>query len=107
MAEEILDQTVVQEDPQPKPNIYKFLKDNQLTTKDEVTFNKEYSSSEKQKELYTFMKDNQLTTKDFDTFSSDNFGALKKYTYTKSSWFTRFKQWIINIWFAITNFPRG
>ena len=107
MAEEIIDETVVQEEPQPKPNIYKFLKDNKLTTKDEATFNKDYSSSEKQKELYNFMKENQLTTKDFDAFSSDNFGALKKYTQSKSSWFTRFKQWITNIYTAITTFPRG
>lgn len=105
MAEEIIDETVVQDDPQPKPSIYKFLKDNNLTTKDEVTFNKDYSNSEKQKELYKFMKDNELTTKDFNTFSSDNFGALKKYTYTKRNFFARFREWISNIYTAITTFP--
>jgi len=103
MAEEL--EQVVEE--QPKPSIYKFLKDNGLTTKDEATFGKEYSTPEKQKELYEFMKGNQLTTKDLATFSSDNFGAFKKYGQPKSSFYTRFKQWINNIWYAIINFPRG
>lgn len=88
MADEILP---VQEEVQPNP-IYKFLKDNGLTTKDETTFAKEYSNKEKQKELYKFMSDNKLTTKDFNAFSSDNFGALKKYTQPKSIW-QRLKEW--------------
>jgi len=105
MAEEIVEQQFVQEDPQPKPSIYKFLKENNLTTKDEATFNKDYSNAEKQKELYNFMKENQLTTKDFNTFSSDNFGALKKYGYTKRSFTSRLIEWFGNIYRAITVFP--
>lgn len=94
---------VVQDDPKPK--VYQFLKDNGLTTKDEKTFNKEYSSSEKQKELYKFMKENELTTKDFNTFSSDNFGAFKKYSGTKRSFWSRIGEWFGNIYTAITIFP--
>ncbi len=106
MAEEIIDETMVQEDPQPKPSIYSFLKKNGLTTKDEATFNSEYSNAEKQKELYEFMRKNELTTKDFNTFSSDNFGAFKKYGGAKRGFFTRFREWISNIYTAITTFPR-
>lgn len=100
MAEEL--EQIVEE--QPKPSIYKFLKDNGLTTKDEATFGKDYSTPEKQKELYEFMKENQLTTKDFNAFSADNFGGAKK---KYSNFYTRFKQWVSNIFYAITHFPKG
>jgi hypothetical protein len=97
MAEETITDT--QDNP-----IYKFLKDNKLTTKNEDEFLKEYSNPEKQKELHKFMHDNQLTTKDFDTFSSDNFGALKKYSDPKT-FIKRLIEWFSNIYTAITNFP--
>jgi hypothetical protein len=48
--------------------IYKFLKSNNLTTKDEASFIKEYSSESKAQELYGFMKENNLTQKDFGSF---------------------------------------
>lgn len=104
MAEEMLDENVELVQQDPKPSIYKFLKENGLTTKDEATFSKEYSNTEKQKELYKFMSENKLTTKDFNTFSSDNFGAFKKYGHTKSIW-KRLEEYFTNIWYAITHFP--
>lgn len=48
--------------------IYNFLKENQLTDKDEATFLEEYSNPEKSKELYKFFVDNQLTDKNYDEF---------------------------------------
>lgn len=104
MAEEILDENVEMVQEEPKPSIYKFLKDNNLTTKDEASFNKDYSNAEKQKELYNFMRENKLTTKDFTAFSSDNFGAFKKYGHTKSI-FKRLKEYFYNIYKAFTTFP--
>ena len=55
------------------PNeIYKFLKQNNLTTKSESDFISEYSNPEKAKELHGFMQQNNLTTKDsaqfYDTY---------------------------------------
>lgn len=105
MAEEIIDTTVVEQDPQPKPSIYKFLKENQLTTKDEATFYKDYSSAEKQKELYEFLKTNELTTKDFNTFSSDNFGDFLKYGQPKPTYWSWLRAYFGNIYKAITTFP--
>lgn len=52
----------------PTNEIYKFLKDNNLTQKDEASFLKEYSDSAKAKELYGFMQGNGLTSKDFNSF---------------------------------------
>ena len=52
--------------------LYKFLKDNNLTTKDESSFMKEYSDPNKAKQLHGFLKENNLTTKDevsfYDTY---------------------------------------
>ena len=52
----------------PTNEIYKFLKENNLTQKDEASFLKEYSDSAKAKELYGFMQGNGLTSKDFNSF---------------------------------------
>lgn len=53
----------------PQDNeIYKFLKANNLTTKDEKSFLNEYSDSSKAKELFGFFQSNNLTTKDFNSF---------------------------------------
>ena len=52
----------------PENEIYKFLKDNNLTDKDEKTFLKNYSDIGKAKELYTFIQSNGLTQKDFNSF---------------------------------------
>ncbi len=48
--------------------IYQFLKENNLTDKDEKTFEKDYSDSTKAKELYGFFQENKLTDKDFNSF---------------------------------------
>lgn len=61
--------------------IYKFLKENNLTTKDENSFLKEYSDPNKAKELHGFLKSNNLTTKDevsfYDTyFKKKNLGGV-------------------------------
>jgi hypothetical protein len=48
--------------------IYQFLKENNLTTKDEKTFERDYSDSAKAKELYGFFQENKLTEKDFNSF---------------------------------------
>jgi hypothetical protein len=51
------------------PNeIYNFLKENKLTTKDEQSFLVEYSNPEKAQELYSFFKQNNLTQKDSASF---------------------------------------
>ena len=52
----------------PTNEIYKLLKENNLTQKDEASFLKEYSDSAKAKELYGFMQGNGLTSKDFNSF---------------------------------------
>jgi hypothetical protein len=52
----------------PENEIFKFLKTNNLTDKDEKTFLTEYSDSSKAKELHTFMQSNDLTDKDFNSF---------------------------------------
>ncbi len=61
--------------------IYKFLKENNLTTKDEGSFLKEYSDPNKAKELHGFLVKNNLTTKDeasfYDTyFKKKNLGGI-------------------------------
>lgn len=61
--------------------LYKFLKDNNLTTKDESSFMKEYSDPNKAKQLHGFLKENNLTTKDevsfYDTyFKKKNLGGV-------------------------------
>lgn len=61
--------------------LYKFLKENNLTTKDESSFMKEYSDPNKAKELHGFLKSNNLTTKDevsfYDTyFKKKNLGGV-------------------------------
>ena len=61
--------------------IYKFMKDNGLTQKDEATFVSEYSNPQKSAELHKFMVDNGLTTKGADDFYSEYFAGSKKRTY--------------------------
>lgn len=58
--------------------IYKFMKDNGLTQKDEATFVSEYSNPQKSAELHKFMTDNGLTTKGADDFYSEYFSGSKK-----------------------------
>jgi len=58
--------------------IYKFMKDNGLTQKDEATFVSEYSNPQKSAELHKFMTDNGLTTKGADDFYNEYFSASKK-----------------------------
>lgn len=58
--------------------IYKFMKDNGLTQKDEATFVSEYSNPQKSAELHKFMVDNGLTTKGADDFYSEYFAGSKK-----------------------------
>lgn len=58
--------------------IYKFMKDNGLTQKDEATFVSEYSNPQKSAELHKFMTDNGLTTKGADDFYSEYFAGSKK-----------------------------
>lgn len=53
--------------------IYKFMKDNGLTTKDEATFLTEYSTPEKARELHSFMTQNGLTQKDETSFYDEYF----------------------------------
>ena len=60
--------------------LYKFLKENNLTTKDESSFMKEYSDPVNAKRLHGFLKSNNLTTKDevlfYDTyFKKKNLGG--------------------------------
>ena len=55
--------------------IYKFLKENNLTTKSEVEFISEYSNREKADELFKFMQDNKLTSKSSDEFYSQYFAS--------------------------------
>lgn len=65
--------------PQDKKNIYRFLKQNNLTQKSEEEFNSEYNNSpEKQEQLYAFFKDNNLTQKDKDSFTQEYFGSIGK-----------------------------
>jgi hypothetical protein len=61
--------------------LYKFLKENNLTTKDESSFMKEYSDPNNAKKLHGFLKSNNLTTKDeasfYDTyFKKKNLGGI-------------------------------
>jgi len=64
--------------PQDK-NIYRFLKQNNLTQKSEEEFNSEYNNSpEKQEQLHAFFKDNNLTQKDKDSFTQEYFGSIGK-----------------------------
>lgn len=58
--------------------IYKFMKENGLTQKDEATFVSEYSNPQKSAELHKFMTDNGLTTKGADDFYNQYFAASKK-----------------------------
>lgn len=55
----------------PDNAIYDFLKENNLTTKDESSFLTEYSDKGKAQELYGFFKENNLTEKDFDSFYNE------------------------------------
>ena len=48
--------------------IYKFMKANGLTDKDQATFLNEYSNPKKAKEVFDFFKANQLTDKDETSF---------------------------------------
>lgn len=48
--------------------IYKFMKANSLTDKDEKTFLNEYSNPQKAKEVYSFFKENNLTDRDETSF---------------------------------------
>ena len=57
----------------PENQIYKFMKENGLTTKDEATFLQEYSSPDKARELHKFMTENELTTKDETQFYNEYF----------------------------------
>ena len=63
----------------PDNEIYKFLKENNLTDKDEATFLEEYSNPEKAKELYGFFQENNLTTKTdvefYDSYLKKKVGA--------------------------------
>lgn len=54
--------------------LYDFMKKNNLTTKDEATFLKEYSTPEKANELHKFFTENELTTKDSASFYKEYFG---------------------------------
>lgn len=58
--------------------IYKFMKENRLTQKDEATFISEYSNPQKSAELHKFMTDNRLTTKGADDFYNEYFNPSKK-----------------------------
>ena len=64
----------------PGNPIYKFMKDNNLTTKDEKTFLNEYSNPKKASELHSFMLSNNLTTKDsasfYDTYLKKKDGTI-------------------------------
>lgn len=62
----------------PENEIYKFLKENDLTDKDEASFTKEYSDPKKAKELHNFMIENDLTDKDSATFYETYFDPSKK-----------------------------
>ena len=62
----------------PENEIYKFLRENNLTQKDENSFLKEYSNPNKAKELFGFFEQNQLTQKDFNSFYDT---YLKKKTF--------------------------
>jgi hypothetical protein len=65
--------------------IYKFMKENGLTQKDETTFLSEYSDPNKAAQLHKFMVDNKLTTKGADDFYNEYFSASKKKVSTDSS----------------------
>jgi hypothetical protein len=58
--------------------IYKFMKENGLTQKDEATFVSEYSNPQKSAELHKFMVNNKLTTKSADDFYNEYFSGSKK-----------------------------
>lgn len=58
--------------------IYKFLKENNLTTKDQASFEKEYSDPNKAAELHKFFVDNNLTKKDSAAFYDSYFNPKKK-----------------------------
>lgn len=62
----------------PDHEIYKFLKDNGLTQKDEKAFMQEYSDPKKVSELHKFFVDNKLTTKSADQFYTDYFSPGKQ-----------------------------
>jgi hypothetical protein len=62
----------------PENEIYKFLKENNLTSKDEASFTKEYSNPEKAQELHKFMLENELTDKDSATFYETYFNPEVK-----------------------------
>jgi hypothetical protein len=60
--------------------IYKFMKDNNLTSKTEDEFVTEYSDPAKAKELHGFMQENNLTTKNDTEFYDQYFGKKKAQT---------------------------
>jgi hypothetical protein len=60
----------------PDNPIYQFLKQNNLTDKDEATFTKEYADPKKAQQLYSFFKENNLTDKDSTTFYDTYFKDL-------------------------------
>jgi len=59
--------------PSDLMTIHEFLLINDLTSKDKLSFYEEYKDIIKQRKLYRFMVNNNLTTKDFEKFSRDNF----------------------------------
>jgi hypothetical protein len=62
----------------PENEIYAFLKQNNLTSKDEASFNKEYSDPKKAEELHNFFVENKLTTKDSASFYETYFAPEVK-----------------------------
>jgi len=64
--------------------IYKFMKANSLTDKDEKTFLNEYSNPQKAKEVYSFFKENNLTDRDETSFY-DTYLKKKEPTPSQSS----------------------
>jgi hypothetical protein len=65
--------------------IYKFMKENGLTQKDEATFVSEYSNPQKSAEIHRFMTDNGLTSKNYEEFYNEYFNPSKKKVSTGSS----------------------
>ena len=53
--------------------IYKFVKENGLTDKDEASITKEYSNPQKAEELHRFFVENKLTDKDSASFYDSYF----------------------------------
>lgn len=62
----------------PENPIYKFLQENNLTTKDENSFVEEYSKPENSAKLHQFLQENNLTKKSKDEFYNEYFAVKKK-----------------------------